>query len=1614
MSLTHALKFKLSFLDTPDNAGPKSSGVYVNFGHENISDSDEGMYMRSCIFSGRARVKLGLLIDSGSEENYISMSCLRQLGKHAPKITPLNEASQKSATGDKLDVIGTVKLLTKFQSDNHYLTYFVTGNLILSGIIGRIDLRRLGYETDFHSLKSSKDEIIKLHSRDSGNRKIKIDGAYTIQPCSTKWIKCSPTQKASISGSYVITPCSRFKNNCTDSLVTLYNKNEFEFLISNSSSKPLHIKKGTFLGSASMLDSKTSINYINHDDIFKDVDHGVFSTLTFEQNSPKPIKRKNANKKVQKPSFSSKLNPESGLTDEQIIERDLKFNKNLLNEDDQLKLKNLIKKHSKCFSLRGEVGRSKNLSHKIRVRPDFQRFHRSSYKISRFEENLMKSTIDKMVRLKLIEKVPKNNNFSPCTSAALLVSKSSGDSRLVVDYRALNQFLMLDKCSSDSIGDILNRVGQGGSKFYSKLDLKDAYHVIPLADEHSKNLTTFCPYSGGLYRYCVVPQGLQTSATALHRLCTQIFSPIERVETYADDVLGHYSEISQVFSVLENIFIAAETEGVKFSLSKSNFLDNTVEFCGALLKNGAISPLPRYLEVIKKLQPPTDKASLRRLMGCLNWLAKFCPNYSGKTAILYNLLKKGSKIFNWTDAHQSAFEGIKEYLLSNPILKLPSASIDDRFHLWVDGSKQNMGAILLQEQDGHYFVVGYASRPLEENLKIGSTPSFLEISALQHALKTFRQILYGATPVHIYSDHKALLDFCKGNAIPSSVRIQNCLCNIVEYPFQLHYCPGEENNFSDYLSRLKNQALSNNKRLFENKSLLSEKVTFPNFAKTESFTKSENFVAMIKGKSGDKNKQKQDTPKVVEKQKQSKTLPSRKDNNEPSPSTSKVTTVKPKAPETKPTILTRSQQKEVTIQTPPQEKGEPITTNKPTENVEQNTPPVNTPNVNKASDQNEGLNDNTRKSRRLAGLPAEVVIESNKVRKKYKRLSMAGDGASSQWTPPPTLPQPATRNLDQGQTHIPTNQLFQQMKPIQTQGVPINKPIQNVPTPDVIQETNSDLNTNAASKFKQKTQSTDDFHEKHHWAEELMRKNPSTLFEKIDKINFDQKFHHSVPKKVRDRVMKLLRTQYMSKLSPELVMMEQNLDPFLKPLITYLNHKILPKNKNLSKQILNRESHYFTANKLLFKIPNLNKFGLNNSNPLLVIPDSLSEEIIRQYHKKFCTTGHGRFAKCFHSISRNFHIFQLASKLKKFLDGCSLCQKLRKTPPSKTNIPLTSTVGRSAWRPFTYLETDFVDLRFKDKVFCKVLLVIDEYSNYTFAKLAKGETALEAFEFIHKLAKQHGPPYHLTSDRGPAYTSEIVKLLAKAMDYEHDFDLTESPTSSGLAEVKVKHLSQLLKFALTEHPGLKPAEALEDCLNSLNNTVHLDFNCSPHYLFFGWDASNPITKSLNVDVPMTRDNRIVIEDVVKQNQIRESLAKRARKLISDETKLYFDTKFDEVTDFKINDLVLLECKKHPLSSDKSRKLRIFRQGPFKIACLDQHGAILQDLQGTIKKDLVPFRRLTRIQNFDETFPTDLVDGSVIAQIINTGKVRKRGGQKQYLFYPVDKEGNVARSSGFWW
>ena len=63
--------------------------------------------------------------------------------------------------------------------------------------------------------------------------------------------------------------------------------------------------------------------------------------------------------------------------------------------------------------------------------------------------------------------------------------------------------------------------------------------------------------------------------------------------------------------------------------------------------------------------------------------------------------------FVWTDRQQSAFEALKAYLISAPILGFPSE--DGRFLLDTDASLYAVGGVLSQLQGDREVVIAYAS-----------------------------------------------------------------------------------------------------------------------------------------------------------------------------------------------------------------------------------------------------------------------------------------------------------------------------------------------------------------------------------------------------------------------------------------------------------------------------------------------------------------------------------------------------------------------------------------------------------------------------------------------------------------------------------------------------------------------------------------------------------------------------------------------------------------------------------------------------------------------------------------------------------------------------------------
>ena len=72
---------------------------------------------------------------------------------------------------------------------------------------------------------------------------------------------------------------------------------------------------------------------------------------------------------------------------------------------------------------------------------------------------------------------------------------------------------------------------------------------------------------------------------------------------------------------------------------------------------------------------------------------------------------KKDRTFIWTDTCQAAFETLKNRLMSEPILALPTD--DGQYVLDTDASDKGLGAVLSEKQvDGHERVIAYASRTL--------------------------------------------------------------------------------------------------------------------------------------------------------------------------------------------------------------------------------------------------------------------------------------------------------------------------------------------------------------------------------------------------------------------------------------------------------------------------------------------------------------------------------------------------------------------------------------------------------------------------------------------------------------------------------------------------------------------------------------------------------------------------------------------------------------------------------------------------------------------------------------------------------------------------------------
>ncbi|CAK1596228.1 unnamed protein product [Parnassius mnemosyne] len=361
-----------------------------------------------------------------------------------------------------------------------------------------------------------------------------------------------------------------------------------------------------------------------------------------------------------------------------------------------------------------------------------------------------------MLRAGVIEPVECSDWATPL----VIVNKSDGAIRICADYKVtLNRVLCVDKYPVPKIDDLLSQLG--GSKFFSKIDLSQAYNQIELDD--TKKYTVINTHRG-LFMYNRLVFGLASSPGIFQRIMVNLLKDIEGVVVFLDDVLIASDTIENHIHTLRKVLDKLKEYGLKLKREKCEFFVEKVKYLGYVMNKEGIHPDPDKIESILLMSPPRDISELRSFLGMVNFYSRFVTNLSTILQPLYELLKKDST-WKWDKLEQQAFTVVKRRLSDAVALSHyePGAPLV----VTCDASARGLGAVLAQrDAAGRERPVMCVSRALTA-AECNYSQIQKEALAIVFAVKKFHQYIYGRR-FTLRTDHKPLVTiFGPHQGIPS-------------------------------------------------------------------------------------------------------------------------------------------------------------------------------------------------------------------------------------------------------------------------------------------------------------------------------------------------------------------------------------------------------------------------------------------------------------------------------------------------------------------------------------------------------------------------------------------------------------------------------------------------------------------------------------------------------------------------------------------------------------------------------------------------------------------------------------------------------------------------------
>jgi len=207
-----------------------------------------------------------------------------------------------------------------------------------------------------------------------------------------------------------------------------------------------------------------------------------------------------------------------------------------------------------------------------------------------------------------------------------------------------------------------------GAKVFTKLDLKDGYHLIRMrkGDEHKTAFRSRYLH----YEYKIMPFGLVNAPATFLTMMNKILREFldHRAVVYLDDIVIFSENMEDHIKLVQKVLDRLEQQDLANSLTKSVFHQEEVEYLGYIVKPSGVTMSDRKVKSVQNWAHRRSVKDGQIFIGFANFYRRFIKDFWKVCKPITETLKGNPKDFHRGREQQEAFEEFQKKFTTAPIL----------------------------------------------------------------------------------------------------------------------------------------------------------------------------------------------------------------------------------------------------------------------------------------------------------------------------------------------------------------------------------------------------------------------------------------------------------------------------------------------------------------------------------------------------------------------------------------------------------------------------------------------------------------------------------------------------------------------------------------------------------------------------------------------------------------------------------------------------------------------------------------------------------------------------------------------------------------------------------